>query len=213
MEPELRLLRSSDCLRPPELPGEPHLLDHRRRPPRPQLLLDSASPDGSRGSAHRGLGQRPHLEPLRPPPPLPLSGRRHRHHRHVPAPQRRLAQPLRQLRHHLRPHHAHVPRHLDQHGHAALQDARRRLRQRKTERPGLFHPVLPLQRRLCGRLCLPHRPGHVPGQHRPGGRGARNGHLVVLHRRRRPGPLRALHHGESQGDAPARVCRIPRPAL
>ena len=156
MESELRIFRSPDCLRPPKLSGEPHLLDHRCRPSPAQLLLDSSPSHGISRATHHRLCFRPHMEPLRTPPPLPHRRSSHRNHRHVLPPQRRQSRTLSLRRNHIRPLLPHAPRHLYQHGHAAIQNARRRHGQRETERSGLLHTELPLQRRLIRRLPRAH---------------------------------------------------------
>ena len=204
MESELRILRRTDCLRLAERQRVAHLRHHRRGSARPQLLLDPAAPDGAARAARRRHPQRPHLEPLRPPPALPHRRGRHRRHRHVPAAQRR------QLRlHHLRRHphgtrRPHAPRHQHQHGHAAIQDACRRHGQRAPEGQGILHPELPVQRRLHRRLRAPIPAGLDRHQgHCSRGRSASVCHLVLLHRRRRTHTLRRLLHGQDQGVAPA----------
>ena len=202
LEPQFRLLRSADCLRSAKLAGEPYILHYRSRPARFELFLDSSPSHGPSRAAHRRLYVRPHMEPLRAPSSLPPCRCAGGHHRDVLPSQRRLARPLHIERHYLRPHHAHASRHLHQHGHAALQNACGRYGERASERQGLLHTVVPLQRRFGCRLCGTLRAGMVPEQHRPRRRGASHRYVGLLYRCHHPGCVRGVYLRQGQGDAP-----------
>ena len=206
MEHQLWFFRRTDCIRTAKRQHQPHICYIRRRSAQSELFLDTPSVSGNHRTAHHRFGKRQNLDTLRPAHPLPFCRFSDRGARDVPAAQRR------QFRHGsghgdgLRTGVADVPRYFDQHGHAAFQNAGGRHGKRETEGTGLLHPELPMQCRQPGRLSVPvHLHVYRHQQYGGQGDGTRFGDLLVLHRCRHPDPVRHLHHGKSERDAPERV--------
>ena len=209
MEPQFRILRRTDCIRPAEREYLAHLRHTWCRPTQSQLLLDTTTTHGHPRATHHRHAERPYMVSLRQTHTIPLRRRIGSRSRDVPAAQRRLVRHGCERSHGVRPCLADVPRHEHQHGDAAVQDARGRHGQRATEVARLLHTVVPVQRRINRGLPLPlFLHSHRHSQRGAEGRDTRLGHLLVLHRCGDTHPLRHLHHTEGEGVEPAGVRRV-----